>query len=70
MNLLVTPIVLPLAGAALCLLFSGSSKNARWISGGATLLTVAFAGKLFLMADGGEVSVLRVGGWPESYGIV
>ncbi|MCA9448980.1 MAG: Na+/H+ antiporter subunit D, partial [Candidatus Omnitrophica bacterium] len=34
------------------------------------LLTVAFAGRLFFMAESGEVSVLRVGGWPESYGIV
>jgi len=70
MNLLAVPVAAPLAGAALCLFLSGSTRRARWISGAVTHLMFVCAVQLVLVAVRGEVPVLRIGGWPQSFGIV
>lgn len=70
MNLLAAPVVAPIAGAALSLFVGNSSKSARWISGLVTHLTLACAVQLARVAIRGEVPVLRIGAWPDTFGIV
>ncbi len=70
MNLLVAPVVAPLAGAALGLLFADSTTKSRWVSGVVTHFMLACAIQLMLVAIQGDVSVLRIGGWPQSFGVL
>jgi len=66
-NSLILPILVPLAGAALALLWP---RRERLLSGLAIHLNGAVAVGLLVAVAGGELLLLRVGGWPGSFGIV
>ena len=68
-DLLVLPVLLPLAAACLSLLTS-SIRWRRTLMLGTTLLLVALSGWLLPMADLGQVLVYRLGNWPVPVAIV
>jgi len=68
-DLLVLPMLLPLAAACLSVL-SSSLLWRRTLMLGATVLLVAVSGWLLLMADLGHVLVYRLGNWPVPVAIV
>ncbi len=70
MDILVAPIVFPFLLAGFCLLFRDSLKIQRWIAGFGThgMLVLAFYLLMMVRRDG--IAVLRVGDWPQTFGIV
>ncbi len=68
-DLLVLPVLLPLAAAGLSLMTS-SIRWRRALMLGTTLLLVALSGWLLPMADLGDVLVYRLGNWPVPVAIV
>ncbi len=68
--LLPLPIVLPLLGAALALLLTGSRTAARVLSVTVTTATCAASVALLVAVQrGGGVAAVQVGGWPAPFGI-
>ncbi|GGE17590.1 monovalent cation/H+ antiporter subunit D [Aureimonas endophytica] len=72
-HLPILPVLLPLAGAAIIMLFDERRRALKaGLSVAATLLLLAVAVALLLQADagGGTTSVYRLGDWPAPFGIV
>lgn len=70
MNALVGPIVLPLLGAAACMLLSRSLLWQKIVSGVVGHLALAWCCWLAWIVRDGSVPTLRLGGWPDVFGIV
>ena len=68
--LLVLPILLPLAGAALALLLAGHPRGQRLLGVAAIAGTVAAGVAILVEVDGNGTLVSEVGGWPAPIGIV
>ena len=68
-NLVVLPVLVPLATAIVCLVLRRfrSAQRAASVGGAALLLVVAAA--LLVRVDTAGIQVLQVGGWPAPYGI-
>lgn len=70
MNQLITlPMVLPLLGAGLCLVFGRSARAQRIISFTVLASVVGIAAVLLVQADRYGPQVVRIGGWPAELGI-
>lgn len=70
MNLQLLPILMPLIGAILCLLGRRSVPFQRWISGVVSISLPIFAFYLLLRVRADGVMALRLGNWPDAFGIV
>ncbi|MDR7415757.1 MAG: proton-conducting transporter membrane subunit [Armatimonadota bacterium] len=68
MNLAIVPVILPLSTGAACAAVE-SERARRWISLTGALGTLGAAAWLVWAVRGGNVVVLRAGGWPAPYGI-
>ncbi|MFY0409482.1 Na+/H+ antiporter subunit D [Solicola sp. PLA-1-18] len=63
------PVVLPLLGAGLCLVFGRSARAQRLISFGVLSAVVVIAAVLLVRADADGPQVVNLGGWPAELGI-
>jgi multicomponent Na+:H+ antiporter subunit D len=63
------PVILPLLGAGLCLVFGRSARAQRIISIAVLVLVVAVAAMLLVRADRYGPQTVNVGGWPADIGI-
>src|SRR5699024_8952639 len=63
------PVVLPLFGAGLCLVFGKSARAQRLVSFVVLSSVVVIAGALLAKADAAGPQVVHVGGWPATLGI-
>lgn len=70
MNLLVLPILLPLLGAAVCIIARRSVVANQVIAVAVTAAVLAAAILLFIRVEEQGIQVLEVGGWSAGYGIV
>ncbi|BBC71901.1 monovalent cation/H+ antiporter subunit D [Altererythrobacter sp. B11] len=71
MNLIMAPILVPAVVAALTVLrISRNTRLGRYLSIGATVLTLASALALFAQASGGAIHTYQLGDWPAPFGIV
>ena len=70
MNALAVPIILPLISACVCLLARRRLILQRWVAGVTAHALLALTLYLGWVVRDGDVAVLRVGGWPGTYGIV
>ena len=69
--LILSPVLLPLAGGVLALLLGRANLSLeRMIGVAATMLLLPAAAALFVMADQGQVIAYAVGDWPAPFGIV
>mgnify|MGYP000540997036 CR=1 FL=1 len=70
MNALLLSIIGPMFAAVLCLFFRHSLKAQRLIAGIATHAVAAASWWVFLLTLNSGPQVLRLGHWPDAYGIV
>lgn len=70
MNLLISPIVIPLTGALLCLLFHKSIRSQRILTFFSGALQLAFFSWIMKEIYNKDFLVLKVGGWSSEIGIV
>jgi multicomponent K+:H+ antiporter subunit D len=73
-HLVIAPILIPLAAAALQLLVGSRRRLASWLGMAACVLLVASAAGLMVMVSdttaGGHTFVYNIGGWPARFAIV
>lgn len=67
--LLVLPILVPLATAALCLLFWRQVRLQRWMSLVSSLIVLGISVVLFAEVHHHGMQLAQMGGWPAPYGI-
>ncbi len=65
----VLPILIPLAGALLCMLLRSRSGAQKVLGVGVSALMLAVAAMLLMHTAGGEIAVMNVGGWAAPFGI-
>ncbi len=70
MNAILLPAILPLAAAAVALLFRPESRAPAIIAGATAHLLAIIAGWFVAATRDGSVHTIAVGGWPGTYGIV
>lgn len=68
-QLVLAPVILPLLGAGLCLVFGRFAASQRWISIVTLISVVASAVVLLIRADRDGPQSFNVGGWPADIGI-
>ena len=70
MNIVLLPILLPFLGAIVCLFFKGNIRAQRIVAGIVSSLLPVIGFYLLLRVRHEGVMALRLGSWPDAYGIV
>jgi multicomponent Na+:H+ antiporter subunit D len=65
----VLPIIIPLAGAILCMLFRQSLQAQKVLAVIFSITMLLISVTLLVAVRGGEIAVMNVGGWPAPFGI-
>ena len=65
----VLPILIPLAGAILCMALRNRFGTQKVLGVGVSTLMLAVAAVLLVRTAGGEIAVMNVGGWAAPFGI-
>lgn len=68
-QLILLPVIVPLLGAGICLVFGRSASAQRAVSVVALTIVVATAATLLVQADRHGPQSVHVGGWPSDIGI-
>ena len=63
------PIVIPLAGAIVCMLFRRSIALQKAVALVVSLLLLLVSVFLMVQTRGGSIAVMNLGGWPAPFGI-